>query len=136
MLPVGSFSTDPELPAPELPQPQLFPELVEKPARAPLPGPFENKFREPHADALGCRGGRNRTVGGEQGQSLFMVAIFVKDLNGANPSLALAVVDLTQVEHRALDNASAGATPVFHDAPIAVLFAVFESPIAFQIHDG
>jgi hypothetical protein len=46
----------------------------------------------------------------------------------ASTSLALAVIDLTEVQQRA------AAAAVFHDAPVAVLFAVFAAPITFQEH--
>jgi len=63
--------------------------------------------------------------------------VFIEDFNGAHPCLALAGVDLSAVKARA------AALPghwhnagLPHDPPVAMLFAIFDSPVAFQAHDG
>jgi hypothetical protein len=62
--------------------------------------------------------------------------IFIENLNRTDPCLALAVVNLTQIEYRTLHHPPSSAPPVLHDAPVTMLLAVFDPPIALQIHDG
>jgi hypothetical protein len=62
--------------------------------------------------------------------------VFIERLNHPTPGLALAVVDLAQIQHLPLYDSTIGAALSFDDVPIAVLFAVFEPPIASQIHDA
>jgi hypothetical protein len=52
-----------------------------------------------------------------------------------NPLLLLAVINLSQIENRLLDNAIGSATPIFHDRPIAMLLAVFPTGRTAQKHD-
>src|SRR6201981_1339008 len=46
----------------------------------------------------------------------------------------LAVVDLAQIQHRALHHATARTAPAFDNAPITVLLAVLPSPRESQGH--
>src|ERR1700746_1220575 len=46
----------------------------------------------------------------------------------------LAVVDLAQIQHRALHHATARTAPAFDNAPITVLLAVLPSPRESQVH--
>jgi hypothetical protein len=39
----------------------------------------------------------------------------------------LLIIDLTEVEHLALHHPIATTVPIFHDAPVAVLFTVLEA---------
>ena len=48
-----------------------------------------------------------------------------EDLDGAPPGFTLTIIDLAKIEHMFLCNASATDAVIFHDAPIAVFFAVF-----------
>jgi len=61
--------------------------------------------------------------------------IFIERFNNSAPSLALAVVDLTQIQDLSLHHPAIGAALGFDDVPVAMLLAVLESPIAAQIHD-
>ena len=46
------------------------------------------------------------------------------------------VINFAQVEHVTLDNPITGAPLVFHDAPVAVILAIFPSRRAAQKHTG
>jgi hypothetical protein len=41
--------------------------------------------------------------------------ILIENLNGADPLLSLAVINLSQIQNRLLDNAIASATPIFYN---------------------
>lgn len=75
------------------------------------------------------------TVGWKECQRQGTVLLRIKRLDRAAPTLPLTVVDLPQIEHRALHRLSTRATPAFHQAPVAMFLAVFEPPIALQIHN-
>jgi hypothetical protein len=45
----------------------------------------------------------------------------------AAPGSALAVIDLAEIQHLLLDHLATGATSVFDDIPMSMLFAVFEA---------
>jgi hypothetical protein len=51
--------------------------------------------------------------------------VLIEDLNGPYPLLSLAVINLSQIKNRLLDNAIASATPIFYNRPVVVLLAVF-----------
>jgi hypothetical protein len=61
---------------------------------------------------------------------------FIEGLDHPAPSLALAVVDLAEIQHLPLHHLAAGAAPALNDIPIKVLLAVLEPSIALQIHAG
>ena len=69
---------------------------------------------------------RHGTFGGKQRQLAMKMAVLVERLDHPTPRVALAVVDLTQIQHRTLHHLAAGAAPALDDAPIAMLFAVLE----------
>src|SRR4051794_25517360 len=73
-------------------------------------------------------------VGGKQGQLPGLLHLFVKGLDRPAPGFVLAVVDLAEIKHLALDDLAAGAALAFHNAPIAVLLAVLQASIRSQIH--
>jgi hypothetical protein len=51
--------------------------------------------------------------------------VLIEDLNGPDPLLSLAVINLSQIQNRLLDNAIASTTPIFYNRPVVVLLAVF-----------
>ena len=59
---------------------------------------------------------------------------FVDDFDGTGPREVLAVVDLAEIEQGFLDGSAACHAAVFHDAPVTVLFAVFQAFVATQKH--
>jgi hypothetical protein len=60
----------------------------------------------------------------------------IENLDAPTPSHLLAIVNLTQIQDMALDNAALGDTPVLHHTPILVLLAILFAPAASQKHDG
>ena len=54
--------------------------------------------------------------------------------DGLAPRLALAGVDLAQVQHLALHHAAVAAAPVLHHAPVVVGLAVLLASVAAQEH--
>jgi hypothetical protein len=50
--------------------------------------------------------------------------------------LVLSVVDLSKVKDLPLDNLATPAAPILHNAPVAMLFAVFDPRVAPQEHYG
>jgi hypothetical protein len=59
----------------------------------------------------------------------------VLQLDGLAPTLALAGVDLAQLEHLALYDTAVAAAPVLHDAPVVVGLAVLLASVAAQEHE-
>jgi len=64
------------------------------------------------------------------------LGIFIERLDHPAPPLALAVVDLAQIQHLALHDPAIGAAFGLDDVPVAVLLAVLEASVASQIHDA
>ena len=85
-----------------------------------------------HAEARGVIG--NVPPGREQRELARPLALLVKGLDDPRPSRMLAVVDLAQIQHRALDPPAASTALAFDNAPVTVLFAVFPSPGESQVH--
>ena len=56
-----------------------------------------------------------------------LLAAFVKSVDNPAPGLALAVVDLSEIKHRALCHPIAGAAPALDNAPVTARFAVLPS---------
>ena len=76
---------------------------------------------------------RRRTVFWKQTYRLHRMSGRIHRIDGRTPLCPLGIVDLSQVQNRALDHPTTGAN-AFNDAPIAVLFSVLESRMTFQIH--
>lgn len=120
---------------PERLEPELRVELAGQPARAPLPWPMQLHRLEPHLHPEALRVRRHLTVRGKKRQRPRGLAQRIKRLDRATPRRALAVIDLAQIEHRALHDLAARAAPVLDDRPVAMRLAVFAAPIAFEEHD-
>jgi len=76
---------------------------------------------------------RNRGGGGKETQLPFLPGRLIKDPDGADPGLPLAVVDFAKVKHLPLNHAP-GRPFVFGDAVAGVFLAVFEAPVSFEKH--
>src|SRR5690606_16854872 len=76
----------------------------------------------------------NLLIGGEQRQSPLLLMALVEGFYRLQPSLALAVVDLAQIQHVSIDDSPARKAPLLRNAPVAVLFAVLESSMTLQVH--
>jgi hypothetical protein len=59
---------------------------------------------------------------------------FVEGLDLTAPSFMLAVVDLAQIQHLALNDLAARAALALDNVPIAMFFAVFEASVESQEH--
>lgn len=87
-----------------------------------------------HAEAGGVFG--QGPVRRKDGQRQRAVALRIERFEGAAPTLTLAVIDLAQIEHGPLHHLAARTAARFDNAPVTMLLAIFEPPIAFQEHDG
>ncbi len=68
--------------------------------------------------------GEDRAVGGEQREPRLPLAIHIERLDAAQPVLPLAVLDLSQVESVAINNAPVGTAVLLRDAPVPVTLPV------------
>ena len=64
---------------------------------------------------------------GEQRELLRLLPAFVKHLDGLAPRRFLTVIDLTQIKHMPLDHPAPCGAAAFHNAPVAMLFAILEA---------
>jgi hypothetical protein len=121
---------------PELIQSQLLIQLAGQPARAPLPRAVQLHRIQAHLDAVTLGVFGKLAVRGEQRELRALLHVFIEGFNDATPGLALAIVDLAQIQNLALHYPTIGAALGFNDVPVAMLLAVFDSPIAAQVHAG
>ena len=57
-----------------------------------------------------------------------------ENLNLSTPAFALTVVDLSKVKHLPLYGLATPAAPILHNAPVTVVFAIFDTRVALQKH--
>ena len=123
---------------PEAIQFQLLPKPAAQPAVAEASRPQQLHLRE--LDLKGVEGvGRNGAVVGEQGQLLGLLVGAVEDVQCLSPGRLLGIVDLSEIQDRALGDmlaidAAAGDAAVLDDAEVAVLLAVLPSLVRLQEH--
>src|SRR6516164_3382688 len=91
---------------------------------------------EPHLHAVTIGAHRNLAIGGKQRQLAVPLAALIKGFDQLAPGIALAVIDLAEIQHLPLDHLATGATLVLNDIPVSMLFAVFEAPVESQEHDA
>src|SRR5262249_54445642 len=91
---------------------------------------------EPHPHAVTFGAGRNLAIGGKQRQLAMPPAVFIKGFDQLAPGIALAVIDLAEIQHLPLHHLATGATLVLDDIPVAMLLAVFEASVESQEHDA
>ncbi len=98
--------------------------MARQPTATPLSRPAQAQTAEPdmHDIAIQCR---RRTILGKQRDLFAGLPALVERLDRLAPCGALAVVDLAQIKHVPLHRPAAGHPAVLHDAPVAVLLAVF-----------
>jgi hypothetical protein len=75
-------------------------------------------------------------IRGKQGQGHGPLALFIEDFDRSAPAFALTVVDLSKVQHMPLYNPATPAAPILHNAPVTMLFAIFDPRVALQKHYG
>jgi hypothetical protein len=91
---------------------------------------------KPHPHAVTIRAGGNLVIGRKQRQLAVPLAAFIKSFDQLAPGLALAVIDLAEIQHLPLHHLAPGAALVLDDIPVAMLFAVFEASVGSQEHDA
>ena len=74
-----------------------------------------------------------RAVFGEEMNRVGLVAL-IDSFDGASPSVAVTVVDLTKIKQGFLNGSATGHPAVFHDAPVAVFLTILDSPVRTQKH--
>lgn len=70
------------------------------------------------------RVGRKLTIIGKQAQVPVLPLVLVEDLQRPAPCRLLLIVDLAQVQHRALDAPTSGHPLVLDDGEVAVVLAI------------
>jgi hypothetical protein len=91
---------------------------------------------EPHLRAIALGVLRQRPFGWKQGQLRGALRALIEGFDDLAPRLALAVVDLAQIQNLPLHHLAPGAALALDNVPIAVLFAVLQPSFASQIHAG
>ena len=89
---------------------------------------------ESHLHTMRLRMLRNRPIGGKQGELSVPLRAFIEGFDLPTPGLMLAVIDLAEIQHLALNDPAAGTAPVRDDMPITMLFAVFNAFVESQEH--
>src|SRR5262245_36935152 len=77
---------------------------------------------------------RHRSLGRKQGQLRWPLAPFIERFDDLAPRLALAVVDLAQIQYLPLHDLATSTALALDNIPIAMLLAVLQSSVASQIH--
>src|SRR5262245_51379494 len=77
---------------------------------------------------------RHRSLGRKQGQLRWPLAPFIECFDDLAPRLALAVIDLAQIQHLPLHDLATSTALALDNIPIAMLLAVLQSSVASQIH--
>lgn len=119
--------------SPELLQVQFIPQPATQPAITEEARPFKRQFGKLNFQSVENLG-RNVPVLGEEADLLSELINFIEDLQALAPGRLLRVIDLTQVENGSLGRTTHAQTPVFDDAKIAMLFAVFFASVKAQKH--
>jgi len=89
---------------------------------------------ESHLHTMRLRMLRNHPIGGKQGELSMPLRAFIESFDLTTPGLMLAVIDLAEIQHLALNDLAAGTAPVLDDIPITMLFAVFDAFVESQEH--
>ena len=116
-------------------EPQLRIQVTCQIAGTPLSRSVQLHRIKPHLHAIAVSVDRNRAIGGKQRQLAMPPAVFIKRFDQIAPRLALAIIDLAEIQHLPLNYLAAGAALVLDDIPVAMLFAVFDASIEPQEHE-
>ena len=119
---------------PEVVELEVLPEFEGEPAGTPLARVDELDPAELESDGWVSKLWVGGTVFGEQVDLAWLVGL-VDGFDGAGPVGAFAIVDLAKIEQGLLDGFTGRDAAVFHNAPVAMLFAVLESFVRTQKHD-
>jgi hypothetical protein len=136
LIPARALAARGQTRGPEPIELQLLPQVQRQPAGAPLARSAQAKLRQPQPNDRGVRQKAFGAIFGKQRQRLRMIRGFVQHLDGAPPRQLLRVVDLAQMQHMLLDDASACDAFVLDDAPVAMPLAVLDANLVAQEHSG
>jgi hypothetical protein len=103
-IPAGAFAAGLEALGPEGVQSEFRPQVTREPAGAPLARPPHGQVLQPDLHHRVVRDG-GQPVRREQGDGAGLGDAILEHLDGLAPGLALAVVDLAEVQHGALHHA-------------------------------
>ena len=134
-IPAGALAAGLEARGPEGVQPEFRPQVTRQPAGAPLPRAPHGQLLQPDLHHRVVRDG-GQPVLGKQGEGAGLGDALLEDLDGLAPGLALAVVDLAEVQHGPLHHAPARDAAGLDDAPVPVELAVLAAGVAALEHGG
>jgi len=130
-IPAGALAGGLEALGPEAVQ--RHPPVAREPAGPPLAGAPHAQLLQPDLHHRGV-GDRWQPVLRNQGDGAGRQEASLEHLEGLAPGLALAVVDLAEVEHGPLHPAPGGQTAALPKAPVPMLLAVLLAHMAAEKH--
>ena len=101
--------------------------MTSQPTRPPLPRSMKLQLIEPDLDDFTCKL-RRRAIRGEKGHLPTLSFVTLNNINRLTPGGLLAIIDLAEIKNLSLNNAVVRCALVLNNAPVAVFFAIFESP--------
>ncbi len=114
-------------------QPQFIPQPTPQPAITKRTRVLESQFGELNFQTVE-NVGRDLAVLGEEADLLGQLIDFIDHVQTFAPGRLLGVIDLAQIKGRALGGMTHAQTAVLHDAPVAMLFAIFLAGVIAQKH--
>jgi len=137
-IPARSLAARRQVVAPENVEAELLPEFAAEPAGTPLAGLAQGHGpeMEAHDRQIGVGSFDRCVFVGEEQCLLRCGAVLTGEMDGFAPRAFLVPVEFTQVEDVTLKDSPVMESPVFHDAPVEVLFAILEPFRATKKHDG
>ena len=118
--------------SPEPIQLQSIPKRQRQPAPTPLPWPVHAELLDVDPNRLAVQFRGFAIIGKQRHRRRSTIPL--QHLDGPAPRRPLAVVDLTQVQHLALNHTPVAVAAVLHHAPVAVLLAVLEASLGAHEH--
>ncbi len=133
MQPTGSLAARGQARLPEPIELQLPPQLAGQPTPTPLARAPQLQGTESDLYHIAIQR-RCSAVFREQHHLRRRTLILFEHVDAPAPSRLLRIVDLPEVEHLTLHYAPIGDPAVFDNAPVTMLFAVFDSLLGTQKH--
>jgi hypothetical protein len=133
LLPTHGFAAFGQSLLPEILQSQLPPQLACHPAVAECARPAQFQPAQLHLQAVDGFFG-NLAIVWKQTQLTVSLLLFIKDVQRLQPRRLLAIVDLSQVQHRTLGHLACGQSTILHHAVVPMFLAVLLSIRVTQKH--
>jgi hypothetical protein len=133
-IPARALARSGEMRGEEGIQAELGIEFEREPATAPLTGTVEGELIQPdlnHARVIGGRG----AVMGKESDLRSCVGVRRMGVERFAPGFALGIVDLAEIEHLTLSDASVVETFVFDDTPVGVILAILLPNLRAEKHN-